>query len=131
MVSEAELAFECVEDGLHPLTGPAESAKAGFFVFAVRTDQRGTEVFGDEPFEIAAGKAFVAEDDLPGVDQPVLPFEQRMGDFTFPELGVRQSPGHAIPSVVLIRVSEHEPCSRCWATTRHGSSASSSWSGGY
>lgn len=72
VVFQAELAFECAEDGLYPLADPAESAEPGFLVFAVRPDQLGTEVFGDEAFKFAAGKAFVAEDDLPGLDEPVL-----------------------------------------------------------
>lgn len=60
----------------------------------VRPDQRDTEVFGDEPFKVTAGEAIVAEDDLPGVDVPVLALEQRLGDFAFPEFRVREPPNH-------------------------------------
>ncbi len=65
MLFEAELAFEGVEDGLDPLSDAPEPAEAGLLVFAVGADQRCAEVLGDEPFEVAAGEAFVTEDDLP------------------------------------------------------------------
>ena len=60
VVFEGELAFEGVEDGLDPLPDTAEFAETGFLVLAVRADQVSAEVLGDEPFEVAAGEAFVA-----------------------------------------------------------------------
>jgi len=94
---EGELAFEAVEDGLDPLPDPAEGAKARLFVLAVGTDVGGAEVLGDECFEVSSGEALVSEDDLPGVDEVVVVFEQGPGDFVFPDFGIGQAPddGHS------------------------------------
>ena len=89
---EGELAFEGVEDGLDPLPDTAEFSEAGFLVFAVGADQVRTEVFGDESFEVFPGEPFVAEDDLPGVDEVVVVFQERLGDFAFADFRVGQPP---------------------------------------
>ncbi len=80
------------------MADPAEPPEPWFLVFAVRPDQHDTEVFGDEPFKVTAG-----EDDLPGVDVPVLALEQRLGDFAFPEFRVREPQITGMPSGVIIR----------------------------
>ena len=60
---KGELAFEGVEDGFDPLPDAAEVPEAGLLVFAVRADQVRAEGLGDEPFELPAGEAFVAQDE--------------------------------------------------------------------
>ena len=44
--------------------------------------QVGAEVLGDEPFEIFAGEAFVAQDDLAGADEMMVLFQQCLGHGT-------------------------------------------------
>ena len=85
VVFESELAFEGVEDGLDPLTAAGELPKPGRLVFAVGADQVRTQRAGDEGFEVPAGEALVAEDDLPGADQVVVAFQQGPGDLALAE----------------------------------------------
>ena len=98
MFFEAELTFEGVEDRLYPLPDPSDLAEPAGFVLAVRTDQVRAEVVGDERFEVFAGEALVSDDDLVGVDQVVVAFEERLGDFAFADLGVGEAPddGHSV-----------------------------------
>jgi hypothetical protein len=72
---QGELAVDGLEDEFDPLPDSAESAEAWLLVLAVRADQMGTQVFGDEPFEVPAGEALVAKvakNDLSGTDQVVV-----------------------------------------------------------
>lgn len=69
VVFEGELAFEGVDDGLDPLPVAGQLAEPGWFVLAVGADRVGVEFVADEGFEVSAGEALVAEDDLSGVDE--------------------------------------------------------------
>jgi hypothetical protein len=56
------------------LPNAAEFAEAWILVLAVRSDEVGAEVFGDEPFNVSASEAFIDQDDLPGADEVMVPF---------------------------------------------------------
>src|SRR3990170_1807713 len=60
---ERELAFDRVDDRFDPLADAAEGAVAGLFVAAVGA-QEGARERGDDLFELFAGEAFVAYDEL-------------------------------------------------------------------
>jgi hypothetical protein len=89
---EGELTLEGVDDGLDPLAAAGEAAEPGGFVLAVGADQVRALVIGDEGFEVAAGEALVAEDDLPGADQVMIAFQQLGHHFALAQPGARQAP---------------------------------------
>src|SRR5215210_2846454 len=69
MAFQAELVFERVEQALDPLTDPAQRPEPAWLVFAVGPQQPGA-IAGDELFQLAAGKALVANHQQPRA-QPV------------------------------------------------------------
>src|ERR687897_200207 len=78
---QRELALGGVDDRLDPLADAAELAEPRRLVAAVGADERGIER-GDDLFELFAGEAFVADDDLAAAEHPVAAsaFEHRRGD---------------------------------------------------
>src|ERR1700733_1577971 len=60
---EGELVFGGVDDRFDPLADAAEVAVAGLLVFAVGAEQLCCELL-DDLFELLAGEALVADDDL-------------------------------------------------------------------
>lgn len=97
VVFEGELAFQRVEDGFDPLLDAAEAPEPGCLVFAVGADQVRAEIIGDEGLELAPGEPLVADDYLPRLDEMPILTQQSLGDFSFPELRVRQPPDHGHP----------------------------------
>jgi len=64
VVFEPELVFECLDDRFDPLADEAERwLRPGGLVGAAGADDHGAELV-DGVFEVAAGEAFVAEDEL-------------------------------------------------------------------
>lgn len=52
----------------------------------------GSKFIGDERFELASREAFVADDDLPGLDEVAGVAEHRFGCFPFSDLRVPEPP---------------------------------------
>src|SRR6266851_1270601 len=85
---ERELVFGGVVDRFDPLPDTAEVAVAGLLVLAVGAQQLGCELL-DDLFELLAGEAFVADDDLVAAQLAVAahPVEQGCGDLAFALVG--------------------------------------------
>ena len=73
---QRELILAGVDDRLDPLADAAERAEASWFVTAVGTQQLAA-AGGDELLELVAGKAFVADDSLAGLERSL---EQLRGE---------------------------------------------------
>jgi hypothetical protein len=87
---EGELAFEGVEYALDPLPNWSKGTEPMLLALAVGPDQFGSEQ-GDMVFEEIAGEAFIAEDDLAGLDAAGIP--ESLGDLPLAEFGIGQAPG--------------------------------------
>jgi hypothetical protein len=86
------LSLEGVEHRFDPLADAAQLAEAGGFIRAVRPHEVRAELVGDERFELLAGEAFVAEQDLADAHEVVVGFQQGGHHLAFAEFGVGQSP---------------------------------------
>ena len=81
-----ELALQGVEHGLDPLPDPGQVPVALRLVAAVRAEDVRVEFVADEGFELAAGEALVADQDLAGADLGPVVVEELGQGCAFPDL---------------------------------------------
>ena len=90
------------------LADSAEFPEAGLVVFSVGADEFCFEFAGDEGFEVFAGKAFVADDDLAGADQMFVMAEHRFAGLPAGHRGRVDQPGSLTPGgCVVCQFGDH------------------------